>query len=97
MVSGEATALRQKDLLGGHHITSCPIQLYHKRSWIPAFFNLIFDRNFHYYEYLIISRKCINQKGEEFCIQVVVVVSHLHPAARQFCRSTYTIKDITIK
>jgi hypothetical protein len=26
-----------------------------------------------------------------------VFVSHLHPAARQFCRSTYTITDITIK
>jgi hypothetical protein len=24
-------------------------------------------------------------------------LSHLHPAARQFCRSTYTITDITIK
>jgi hypothetical protein len=24
-------------------------------------------------------------------------VSHLHPAARQFCRSTYTITDNTIK
>jgi hypothetical protein len=62
MVSGEPTALRQKDLLGGHHITSCPIQLYHKRSWIPAFFNLIFDRNFHYYLIIIQSRKWINQK-----------------------------------
>jgi hypothetical protein len=54
MVSGEPTALRQKDLLGGHHITSCPFQLHHKRSWIPAFFNLIFDRNFHYYQIIII-------------------------------------------
>jgi hypothetical protein len=61
MVSEKPTALRQKDLLGGgHHITSCPIQLYHKRSWIPAFYNLIFDRNFHYY--LIQSRKWINKK-----------------------------------
>jgi hypothetical protein len=25
------------------------------------------------------------------------LVSHLHPAARQFCRSTYTITDNTIK
>jgi hypothetical protein len=24
-------------------------------------------------------------------------LSHLHPAARQFCRSTYTITDNTIK
>jgi hypothetical protein len=68
MVSGEPTALRQKDLLGGHHITSCPIQLYHKRSWIPAFINLIFDRNFHYYLIIIQSWKWINQKGEEFCV-----------------------------
>jgi hypothetical protein len=67
MVAGEPTALRQKDLLGGHHITSCPIQLYHKRSWIPAFFNLIFDRNFHYYLIIIQSWKWINQKGGEFC------------------------------
>jgi hypothetical protein len=28
---------------------------------------------------------------------VICFVSHLHPAARQFCRSTYTITDITIK
>jgi hypothetical protein len=62
MVSGEPTALREKDLLGGHHITNCPIQLYHKRSWIPVFFNLIFERNFHYYLIIIQSR---NQKGEE--------------------------------
>jgi hypothetical protein len=61
---GEPTALHQKDLLGGHHITSCPIQLYHKWSWIPAFFNLLFDRNFHYYLIIIQSRKWINQKGE---------------------------------
>jgi hypothetical protein len=27
----------------------------------------------------------------------LLIVSHLHPAARQFCRSTYTIADITIK
>jgi hypothetical protein len=26
-----------------------------------------------------------------------LLLSHLHPAARQFCRSTYTITDITIK
>jgi hypothetical protein len=26
-----------------------------------------------------------------------ILVSHLHPAARQFCRSTYTITDNTIK
>jgi hypothetical protein len=28
---------------------------------------------------------------------VINIVSHLHPAARQFCRSTYTITDNTIK
>jgi hypothetical protein len=28
---------------------------------------------------------------------LLVTLSHLHPAARQFCRSTYTITDITIK
>jgi hypothetical protein len=28
---------------------------------------------------------------------VCFLLSHLHPAARQFCRSTYTITDITIK
>jgi hypothetical protein len=27
----------------------------------------------------------------------VFLLSHLHPAARQFCRSTYTITDNTIK
>jgi hypothetical protein len=47
--------------------TKCSIHLYHKRSWIPAFFNLIFDRNFHYYLIIIQSRKWISQKGEEFC------------------------------
>jgi hypothetical protein len=30
-------------------------------------------------------------------MDVVFRLSHLHPAARQFCRSTYTITDITIK
>jgi hypothetical protein len=30
-----------------------------------------------------------------FCY--VIFISHHHPAARQFCRSTYTITDITIK
>jgi hypothetical protein len=33
-----------------------------------------------------------------FCTyEIVSFVSHLHPAARQFCRSTYTITDNTIK
>jgi hypothetical protein len=30
-------------------------------------------------------------------ISLYLLLSHLHPAARQFCRSTYTITDITIK
>jgi hypothetical protein len=30
-------------------------------------------------------------------ITISDLVSHLHPAARQFCRSTYTITDNTIK
>jgi hypothetical protein len=48
-------------------LTSCSIQLYRKRSWIPAFFSLIFDCNFDYYLIIIRSRKWISQKGEEFC------------------------------
>jgi hypothetical protein len=48
-----------------YHIRSWPIQSYHKRSWIPAFYNLIFDRNFRYYLITIQSRKWINQKVEE--------------------------------
>jgi hypothetical protein len=48
-------------------LTSCPIQLYRKRSWISAFFSLIFDCNFDYYLIIIQSRKWISQKGEEFC------------------------------
>jgi hypothetical protein len=31
------------------------------------------------------------------CPGILSFVSHLHPAARQFCRSTYTITDNTIK
>jgi hypothetical protein len=53
MVSVESTAPRQKDLLEVIIIMSCPIQPYHKRSWIPAFYDLIFDRNFHYYLIII--------------------------------------------
>jgi hypothetical protein len=67
MISRESTALRQKDLLGAIIIMSCPIQPYHKRSWIPAFYNLIFDRNFHYYLIIIQSRKRNNKKSEELC------------------------------
>jgi hypothetical protein len=63
MVSAEPTAPHQKDLLGVIIIISCPIQ----RSWIPAFYNLIFDRNFHYYLIIIQSGKWINQQVEELC------------------------------
>jgi hypothetical protein len=45
------------------------------------------------FHFLLIPREC-NQ-----CILELqnLFVSHLHPAARQFCRSTYTITDNTIK
>jgi hypothetical protein len=33
----------------------------------------------------------------QICMFHFNLVSHLHPAARQFCRSTYTITDNTIK
>jgi hypothetical protein len=33
----------------------------------------------------------------QICMFHFSLVSHLHPAARQFCRSTYTITDNTIK
>jgi transposase-like protein len=53
----------------------------------------------------IVKRLQRGAKQSEICSEmglskstvIITTLSHLHPAARQFCRSTYTITDITIK
>jgi hypothetical protein len=64
---GGADSPALKRFIGGASHYKLSYSAHHKRSWIPAFFNLIFDRNFHYYLIIIQSRKWINQKKEEFC------------------------------
>jgi hypothetical protein len=41
----------------------------------------------------------VNKNLPRTALQICMfhLLSHLHPAARQFCRSTYTITDITTK
>jgi hypothetical protein len=48
---------------------------------------------------LMSTRTCCGASIEVATTLIVILqlVSHLHPAARQFCRSTYTITDNTIK
>jgi hypothetical protein len=60
----------------------------------PVFFEANCSRQFT--NKMLFAKNCLNINILHL-ITIDLFVSHLYPAARQFCRSTYTITDNTIK